>query len=453
MSRIRIAAALAALAAAAAAFASGGQAGDVNKPETKAYEAISLTGDKLVSPPADKAALDRYAEARQRWARDPSEENAIGLGRSAASAGRYREAIKAFTDGLARYPRSFRLLRHRGHRYITIRQIVRAIDDLAKAEELAKGKPLEAEADFPPNPAAKPTSNTQYNILFHLGLAHYLAGDYPLAERAYRECLTWARNDDSKVAATDGLYLTLRRMRMDAAARDVVAAIKVRGIDLKENFGYFQRILMYRGMASPDLMTLPWDDDPPNMKKADLLIRLYGLANWHLWGGDAMRATGVFDMILKENAWSYFASISAEFDAAGLMLVNPAHGTVAEALKTWTLMWNMYDLGLVYTLFSVAPVPAYVSAEKNDPVVGFEPIVEYHKGAGFVAGGTAQDGRLWLEDVRIEMAAGAPAKVTARWFLDRNVGGEGRVERGPATFILVPAPDGYRISQARFVKD
>jgi tetratricopeptide (TPR) repeat protein len=442
---------LAVLPAAEAGQASGGPSGEAKKPEPKSYEAISLTGEKLVSPAADKAALDRLAGARLSTAKDPSEDNFIGLGRSAAAAGRYREAIKAYTDGLARYPRSYRLLRHRGHVYITIRQFVRAIGDLVRAADLAKGHPLEIEPDLVPHPERKPLSNTHYNIYYHLGLAYYLAGDYPLAEQAFREGLTWSKNEDSTITVTDWLYLTLRRMRMDQEAREALSAVKWRP-KIEESFGYFQRILMYRGQAAPDLMAVPWEDDPPGEKKANLLIRLYGLGNWHLWGGDAFQALGVFETILKEKAWWYFASIAAEVDAAGLTLTNPARASAADALKTWTVMWNTYDLGLVYSLFSVNPAPTYLPPEKTGVIEGLEPLVEYHKELGFRPGGKAQDNRLRLEDVRIRTFA-AEAVVTARWLLDRSVGEDGPVRQGTVTFVLVQAPDGYRIARARFADE
>lgn len=429
----------------------GGQTGEAKKPALKTYEAISLLGEKLVSPAPDKSSLDRYAEARQKLARDPSEENFIGLGRQAANAGRFREAVKAFSDGLSKFPQSYRLLRHRGHRYITLRQFVRAIDDLERAAELAKGKPLEIEPDSIPYKSDRPLSNTQYNIYYHLGLAYFLAGEYPLAEKAFRDCLSWAKNDDSTVAATDWLYLTLRRMKRDKEARDALAAVRPRA-NIVENTGYYQRLLMYRGAVAPELMVAPWADDSEDEKKPNMLIRAYGLANWDLWGGDVFMALGVFETILKEKAWSFFASIAAESDVAGLTLTNPAHRTVEDALKTWTVMWNMADLTLLYSLFSANPAPSYFSSEKKGLIRGLEPLVEHHRELGFTAGGKAQDNRLWLEDVHVQ-PFGTAALVTARWFFDKSVGEEGPVEQGPVTFVLVLAPDGYRIVHAHFAND
>jgi len=115
-------------------------------------------------------------------------------------------------------------------------------------------------------------------------------------------------------------------------------------------------------------------------------------------------------------------------------------------------MWNLYDLTLLYSLFSTNPAPSYFSSEKQGLVRGLEPLVEHHKGFGFTAGGKAQDNRLWLEDVRVQ-PLGTAAFVTARWFFDKNVGEEGPVQQGPVTFVLVQAPDGYRILHAHFAND
>ncbi|MBM3311373.1 MAG: hypothetical protein FJY80_07680, partial [Candidatus Aminicenantes bacterium] len=164
----------AAFIAVAAALAAG-SASQAPSPPAKDYEAVSLLGTKLSPAPPDRAAVERYEKAEADFARDPSEENTIWLGRRAAYAGRYREAIAVFSEGLARFPNSYRLLRHRGHRYISVRQFVKAAADFEKAAGLARAVALEVEADGVPNKAGVPVSNTQFNIFYHLGLAFYLA--------------------------------------------------------------------------------------------------------------------------------------------------------------------------------------------------------------------------------------------------------------------------------------
>src|SRR5262245_4230558 len=96
-----------------------------------APEAVSVDGRPL-RPPEMAAALraERVAklrEARAAYDLRPGDVDAIvWLGRRTAYLGRYREAIDLYTQGLAQHPDSAELLRHRGHRYITLRRFDRA---------------------------------------------------------------------------------------------------------------------------------------------------------------------------------------------------------------------------------------------------------------------------------------------------------------------------------------
>ena len=185
---IRIARRVIALAAvslpvAAAALTAQGVPPAADKP----YEAVSLFGRPLAAAAAPPEVVQQLEQARTRFDAAMTEEHGLWLGRRTAYAGRYREAIAIYSDGLARFPASYRLYRHRGHRYISIRQFGRAIADFEKAAELVRGQPLEVEPDGAPNRAGVPVSNTQFNIYYHLGLAHYLARDYAKAEAAYRD--------------------------------------------------------------------------------------------------------------------------------------------------------------------------------------------------------------------------------------------------------------------------
>src|SRR5690348_16204327 len=89
-------------------------------------EATSLLGRPLMAPnlPAERrAALEKdLAAARADLERNPdSADAAIWVGRRTAYLGRYRDAIAVFTAALAKHPSDPRLYRHRGHRYITVR--------------------------------------------------------------------------------------------------------------------------------------------------------------------------------------------------------------------------------------------------------------------------------------------------------------------------------------------
>src|ERR1700741_5254182 len=94
-------------------------------PEARQPQAWSLLGEPLFAPdlPADVRARreQQLYEAQIVYDRDPHDEDAIiWLGRRQAYLGDYRAAIDTFSNGLAIMPASVLLLRHRGHRYITL---------------------------------------------------------------------------------------------------------------------------------------------------------------------------------------------------------------------------------------------------------------------------------------------------------------------------------------------
>ena len=98
-------------------------------------EATSLLGAKLATPPLSAEARPRMeaqlATAVTAWENDRDDADAqIWVGRRTAYLGRFREAIGLFSDGIARHPNDARFYRHRGHRYLTIREIDLAIEDL-----------------------------------------------------------------------------------------------------------------------------------------------------------------------------------------------------------------------------------------------------------------------------------------------------------------------------------
>lgn len=155
-----------------------------------------------------KARLDsNLVVAQKNFDTDPSEENYIWLGRRQAYRSAYAQAIETFSRGIEKFPESYRLFRHRGHRYITIREFDKALADLQQAAALMP-RSLEIEPDGQPNKLNIPLSTTQFNVWYHLGLAHYLTGDFESASKAYAECMQVSDNDDLLCATTDWLYMT-----------------------------------------------------------------------------------------------------------------------------------------------------------------------------------------------------------------------------------------------------
>jgi len=277
-------------------------------------EATSLFGKPLASvPPTGEAKVRLEADlarAQADYDRDrASADAAIWLGRRLGYLGRYRDAIDVYTRGIERHPNEPRLFRHRGHRYITIRKFDLAIADLRRAARLTAGKPDEVEPDGAPNKAGIPRSTLQSNIWYHLGLAYYLANDFEQALTAYREGMKVSRvNDDMMVATSDWLYMTLRRLKRDAEARQVLDPIREQ-MEVLENGAYHARLLMYKGLRSPEsVLNLNTADD------VQIATQGYGVGNWYLVSGDVKKAREVFERVLAGKAWTAFGYIAAEAD-------------------------------------------------------------------------------------------------------------------------------------------
>lgn len=278
-------------------------------------EAVSLLGESLFPPPLDsarQAALEaNLAAARTAWEHTPEDaDSIIWLGRRQAYLGRYRDAIETFTDGIRLHPADARLFRHRGHRYITVRQFDDAIADLERAAALVRGTEDEIEPDGAPNRYNIPTSTLQSNIWYHLALAHYLKGDFERALPAWLECMRVSGNDDMLVATSDWLYMTYRRLGRDAEAATVLEPIHA-DMRILENEAYHQRLLMYKGEVAPDeLLAVDTED------AVQLATYGYGVANWYFYNGNEGLARELFERIREASNWAAFGYIAAEAELA-----------------------------------------------------------------------------------------------------------------------------------------
>ena len=250
------------------------------------------------------------ARAKADYDRDPSNvDHAIWLGRRLAYLGRFDDAIAVYTAGIAKHPAEPRLYRHRGHRYITTRKFDLAIADLKQASQLTAGKKDEIEPDGAPNKAGVPRSTLQSNIWYHLGLAQYLIGDFTGALASYRQGMVVSRvNDDMLVATSDWLYMTLRRLKRDAEAEQVLEPIREQ-MDVMENGAYHARLLMYKGLRTPEsVLNLNTADD------IQIATQGYGVGNWYLVNGDRTKAQDMFARVLAGTATTAFGFIAAEAD-------------------------------------------------------------------------------------------------------------------------------------------
>ena len=164
----------------------------------EAVEAISLLGRELTRPELPAQVVERHETAiatlRQRLDAHPDDADAlIWIGRHLGYLGRYQLAIDVFSEGVERFPEeSARFLRHRGHRKISIRDLDGAVADLSAGVAHTAGKPDLAESDGLPNLYNRPTGTLKTNLWYHLGLAHYLQGNFQQSVEAYTACAALA---------------------------------------------------------------------------------------------------------------------------------------------------------------------------------------------------------------------------------------------------------------------
>jgi tetratricopeptide (TPR) repeat protein len=275
-------------------------------------EATSLSGKPLYPPTelANRAKLEAdLAQAEKDLAAKPNDADAIvWVGRRLGYLWRFQDAIATFSKGIALHPANPRLYRHRGHRYITVRQFDRAIEDLEKAASLIKGTADEIEPDGAPNPTGKPRSSLHFNIWYHLGLAHYLKGNYEKALAAYNECMKVSTNDDSITATSDWMWMTLMRLNRKAEAAKVLERITPK-MDILENGSYHRRLLMYKGLEKPETLL-----DPAKADDLTIATQGYGVANWYYVTGNTARAREILTKVVSGPQWNAFGYIAAEAD-------------------------------------------------------------------------------------------------------------------------------------------
>lgn len=288
------------------------------------YEALSLFGKPLVAEIGTGAVQVRkerdLLEAKQNFQENPDNlENIIWYGRRLAYLSRYKEAIQVYSEGLEKYPESYQLYRHRGHRYITLRKFDAAIADLEKAAFYMRNVPLKLEPDGIPNKINKPLSTIQFNVWYHLGLAFYLKGNYDKAISAYKKCMEVSNNNDMLVATTDWLYMTYLKTGNTTAAMALLKDINA-DMEIIENDSYLLRLIMYKGEIQPEQLLVVgagYEDS-----SLQLATQGYGVGNHFLSKGNVVRAKQVFNQVLETKNWAAFGYIASEAELYNMALAS-----------------------------------------------------------------------------------------------------------------------------------
>jgi len=281
---------------------------DHSQPETEKNEIlVNPLGRRLIKPIPGAIHLKNYKEAKQKYDEDSKDlDNIIWYGRRTAYLGKYQKALEIYTKGLELFPDEPRLLRHRGHRYISLRKFDKAIADLEKAVELIEGQPNQIEQDGLPNAQNIPISTQHGNIYYHLGLAYYLKQDFDKAFQAYSKGRKIGNNDDNLVSTTHWLYMIQRRMGNKQLAEEQLEPIH-QDMKVIENQSYYDLCRFYKGLISRDALL-----NEEGTPSGDAVK--YGLANWDLYNERLEEAKLGLLNIMEGKSWSSFGYIAAEQD-------------------------------------------------------------------------------------------------------------------------------------------
>jgi tetratricopeptide (TPR) repeat protein len=194
----------------------------------------------------------------------------------------YREAIATFTRGLAIAPDEAMLYRWRGHRYLSVRELDRALDDLTRGSQL---------------------DSTNYGIWYHLGIVRYARDDFA---GAARRSPAPSGGPGRGRATGPGLAVDVPVARGEAAAR---RRARRHPDSLPPGNAYGQRLQLYRGEIGPDDVLTAADT-------GDIAVATlsYGVGNWYVVRGDTARARAWFERSVKSGGWPAFGFIVSEIE-------------------------------------------------------------------------------------------------------------------------------------------
>ena len=267
--------------------------------------ALPLSAQTATEPPELRA-------ARAAWQRHPSNaDSIIWYGRRVGYTGAFAEAVAIFTEGLRLHPDEPRLLRHRGHRYISLRDFPKAVADLERARRVVAGKPDEVEPDGQPNARGIPTSTLHSNIRYHLALAYFVTGDFAKALPIWADDARVAPNVDQRVAATYWWVLTLAHLDRHAEAKAELAKVRA-DWDVIEN-GSYHRLLLWMKGELPEEQIL--GGSPSALERQTVGN---GVGQWHAAHSRAAEARKAWESVLATGPSAAFGYIAAEQGLARL---------------------------------------------------------------------------------------------------------------------------------------
>jgi tetratricopeptide (TPR) repeat protein len=257
-----------------------------------ALELTSGLGRKLYALPDNDALI----AARKSLASDPKNVDLVlRLSKAQAARRQYNEAVATSTLGLALAPRNSDLYTERGHRKLGLREFKPAMADLQEAARL---------------------SPDNLDAHYHLGLSHYFLGEFDQAAASFEKARSLAKNDDSLIACSNWLYVSLRRAGKEQQAAKVLERITAAVKNTEPHLFFYLRLLrFYQGQLTAEAV-LPPPPTGPGDVEGELSFNTvnYGVGNWGVYNGKASDAAALFRKVVNGEAWNSWGFIGSEVE-------------------------------------------------------------------------------------------------------------------------------------------
>ncbi|WP_417464146.1 hypothetical protein [Kordiimonas sp.] len=276
----------------------------------------TLIGTPLRTPDFSQETFKRLsedlaiAEARMRIAPD-REDSFIWLGRRHGYLANYEKAVEVFTQGLAKYPESYRLLRYRARHLARSRQFAQSITDYERAAQLMEDLPDTVEPDGMPNALGLPLGTYKSNIHYYWGQTSFAVGDYTTMlrgmERAMELVPDYAYND-LLVPTSLWRYMALMKLGRRAEAQRIIRAVPS-DLSLIENHAYYQAVQYLNGNL----------EEAESKSKNNILLA-FTIAMQDMFEGNHTEAQARLEHIVKRSALGFWP---AEVELVSTYKVTP----------------------------------------------------------------------------------------------------------------------------------
>lgn len=223
----------------------------------------------------------------------------IDLGRRYLELGRYEDAIRMFSTGIAADPESEIDYRYRGECYYHLQQFDRAMSDFEEAKKLAIVQPNQIEYAVDATSANTPVYNLHYNSYFLLGLVHFIKGEFDLAHRRFGYSWNEAQNDDLKAKTIFWMFLSLKKTGQENQATVTLDGVNPDMVTIATPV-YKDLCTMFKGFISMDDLLKKYQNAPID----EYQISRFGVGMWYAFDGQTDKAKQLLNDVVATGLWT-----------------------------------------------------------------------------------------------------------------------------------------------------